>query len=306
MNEKVKNEAKELVEFVQSLPAEERERSNREGMEKAKAEYRQFVECFRTGKCSVCGDALASFDPARPCLHWLLVPDGFTKWHFMAVARRYGMFPMQLFLRRVANEDAVARNINDLSDEGTGKLIELTIRWGDYEWAFSCSDGDYKGHENGAVEAQRPHFHFQMRYKKQAFIRYNEFHVPLSDKDIFTIEAKRAAPEFVSHHFMGGEGMSDLLDEKTLEHMIAAGQSTRNADEASMRLSTIIMADEGHTIDGDELNAIFGEAREKGVTVASLIKGRLQKVNIMTIVSPGDGVVEQAPRAGGRGGKRKK
>ena len=63
----------------------------------------------------------------------------------MEVARRFGFNHMQAFLRWVATEEAFAKNINDLADEGTGKFIELTIKYKTLEWSFSCSESDYHG-----------------------------------------------------------------------------------------------------------------------------------------------------------------
>ncbi len=211
----------------------------------------------------------------------------------------WGMFQIQLFLRRVANQEGFARHINDLSDEGTGKLIELTIRWNDYEWAFSCGEGDYLGHESASEASRVPHYHFQMRRKKQAFIRYNEFHVPLSEADIYSIEAKRVAPGLVHHMFAGGESMSDLLNDETVEFVARTGERADDEAEATFKMDHFIVADEGTTIDCVELGNIIEESREKRVTVASLLP-RLKNVSVQTLVTPASGVVEQAPRSGGR------
>jgi hypothetical protein len=176
-------------------------------------------------------------------------------------------------------------------------VVELTIRDKDCEWAFSCSEGDYRGHESVSEESRRPHYHFQMRYKKQAFIRYNDFHVPLWDSDISTIEAKRAAPGFVREHFVGGEGMGDLLNEDTLEHVVNTSRAIANEEEATIKLDTIVMADEGKSIRGEDLMGVIEEAKAKGVSVASLLP-KLKGTSVQTIVTPGAGVVEQAPRSG--------
>lgn len=132
-------------------------------------------------------------------MHWLMMPVGFTRQYFMDVMMRYSISQLQAFPRWVANEEGVARNINDLREEGTGKLVELTIGYKDCEWAFSCAEGDYLGHASASTESQRPHYHFQMRYKRQAFVRYDDFHIPLHDSDILTMEATRAAPDSLNN-----------------------------------------------------------------------------------------------------------
>ena len=297
MNERARNKGRDFAKFLQSLPEHVRAEKNKEGRERAEAEHQRFQEHYRVGICCICGDDLASFSEDRPCVHWLMMPVGFTKQHFMDVMTRFSIFQLQAFLRWVANEEGVARNINDLRDEGTGKLIELTIRYKDCEWGFSCAEGDYLGHVSASTESQRPHYHFQMRYKRQAFVRYNDFHIPLCDSDIHTIETTRAAPDFVKQRFAGGEGMSDLFNDDTVDYLVKAGRSGGNEEEAPLKLDTILTADEGTSIRGDDLADLIEEARKTGVTITSLLP-RLKNVNIQTIVTPGPGVVEQAPRSG--------
>ncbi len=303
MSEKTRDEGRDYARFLESLPLHVRAATNQRIMEDAHAEHHKFQTAFRDGDCYACGGRLDAFNAQRPCLHWLLKPVGFTKHHFMAVTARYGVFQLQSYLRWVANEETFARNINDLADEGTGKLIELTITWRDCEWGFSCSEGDYRGHDGGKDGSDRPHYHFQMRHKKQAFIRYNDFHIPLRDRDVHSIEAMRALPGVARPMWFGGEGMSDVLSDETVEHIVKGSKPTLDEGQATFRMQTIIMADEGTTISGDELNKLFQEAREKGVTVASLVD-KLPNVRAETFVMPGDGVAEQAPRSGGRKRKR--
>ncbi len=231
-------------------------------------------------------------------MHWLLRPPGFTKWYFMEVARRYGFLRIEAFLRWVASEEAFARNINDLREEGTGKLIEMTIRYKGFEWSFSCAESDYLGHSTDSEESKRPHFHFQMRVNKQAFIRFNDFHVPFSHTDVVMIEAQRIAPEMFQQRFSAAPGMKELLDDELIEQLVMSGMSSEGGeDDAPLELSTIIMAAEGTKISGDMLANLIAEAKRKRVPVASLVRS-LPNVSVQTVVSPGPGVVEQTPRSG--------
>jgi hypoxanthine-guanine phosphoribosyltransferase len=56
------------------------------------------------------------------------------------------------------------------------------------------------------------------------------------------------------------------------------------------------MAEEGKTISGEDLYQIIKEAKAKGVKVASLIH-KLPNSRTQVVITPGPGVVEQAPRA---------
>ena len=63
---------------------------------------------------------------------------------------RYRLRYIENYLRWVASEEAFAKNINDLADEGSGKLLELTIKYKNLKWSFSCGESDLNGHEGGA------------------------------------------------------------------------------------------------------------------------------------------------------------
>lgn len=101
------------------------------------------------GFCYLRENPYASFSKKTPCPHWLLEPKGFKKKDFPSIAKRYGYFQIQSFLRWVANRDNFARNINDLPEEGTnGKLFEVTIKYKNFEWAFSCTESEVTLHRN--------------------------------------------------------------------------------------------------------------------------------------------------------------
>ena len=303
MSEEERAKGRKYAELARAASPEFRAQRNAAGRARAKVEYHEWQTNFRVGHCSICHNSIASFEVNHPCLHWLLVPVGFTKRHFLDVAQEYSLFQIQLFLRRVANEEAFAKNINDLADEGTGKLVEVTIRWNEYEWGISCSNGDFQGHESASPDSRLPHYHFQMRRKKQAFIRYNDFHIPLHRSDIQTLEAVRSEPRFIRPIFAGGEGMSEIFNDETIEAAIGSSTPTVDESEATFSISTMMMAEEGKTMSGDDLHALIQEAKKRGVPGASLA-GKLKGVRVQTLVSPGDGVVEQAPRSGGRGKKK--
>jgi len=302
-----RSKAREIVRFIQSLSEPERIAGNEKERQRALAQHEDFQAHFLARKCFLCGEPLHTFRSDHPCMHWLLRPPGFTKWHFMEVARRYGYLRIESYLRWVANEEAFAKNINDLRDQGTGKLIELTIRYKTFEWSFSCGENDFLGHSTDVEESKQPHYHFQMRVDKQAFIRFNDFHVPFSKMDILMIEAHRIAPDTLQQRFSGAPGMSELLRDETLEDVVMNGISAdEHEEDAPLELNTIIMADEGTTISGDMIANLIEDAKRKRVPVSTLAPS-LPKVTVQITVSPGPGVVEQTPRSrrkrrGGSGG----
>jgi hypothetical protein len=133
-----------------------------------------------------------------------------------------------------------------------------------------------------------------MRIDNRPFINYSDLHLPLTKGDILSIEARRRLPHIVKHKFPFGEGMSDVLNDDTVEALVS--QSSGGAvDGAPLHFDTIVMADEGKTIRGEDLYNIIEEAKAKGVTAASLMH-KLPNANTRVLVTPGPGVVKQAPR----------
>src|ERR1700730_17150223 len=162
MNEDVRKRGLEFARFLSGMSPEERERFNELNRKQALEQHKAFQEKFMAGACSFCGEALTSFDAAKPCRHWLLKPDGFGKEHFELLAKKDSWSVLENYLRWVANEGAFAQNINDLAEEGTGKLVELTIKHKNLAWSFSCGENDLSGHEGGGEMSKQPHYHFQM------------------------------------------------------------------------------------------------------------------------------------------------
>ena len=289
-----------FAEFMASLPPEEIARVNELNRKEAVEQHKQFSEAFKAGRCSFCGDALTSFDPAKPCRHWLLKPDDVHKEHIEQVATQFSWGILENYLRWVANEDAFAKNINDLDDEGSGKLLELTIKYKNLQWSFSCGEGDLAGHEGGGEHSKRPHWHFQMYVDGHPFVRYNDFHLPLSEADTGFPEFMRANPGKVQRRIAGGAGMNEALDESTVEHLVTMGRSgttDAEAESAPIKLDTLVIAKPGKTISGENIHNLIKQAQAEGVTISSKMR-ELEGVRVQTFVSPGPGVVRQALRSG--------
>ncbi|MDP2256328.1 MAG: hypothetical protein Q8K05_09775 [Polaromonas sp.] len=296
VNEDFRAKGKNYARFLDTLTPGQIAHGNEANYRNAQDEFNRFVESYEAGICYLCDKTLTSFSKKSPCPHWLMKPKGFKKNDLPAIAEKYGFYQIQAFLRWVANHDAFARNINDLSEEGTGKLFEVTIKWKNIEWAFSCAESDYQGHAT-SQHSKHQHYHFQMRLDNRPFINYSDFHLPFNEIDIINIETMRARPEKVKQRFSFGEGMSDLLSDETVEHIVNASASPDQESHGMFKLDSIAMAEEGKKISGDDVYALFQEAKEKGVTVASLMH-KLPNARTQVIVTPGPGVVEQAPRGG--------
>lgn len=297
--------AQTFAQYLGSLSPEELARVNEEQRAEAAEEHKQFTEAFRAGQCNFCGDALTAFSSDKPCRHWLLKPEGVRKEHIEQIAEQFSWMILENYLRWVANEEAFAKNINDLADEGTGKLVELTIKYKNLEWSFSCGESDLGGHDGGGEHSKKPHWHFQMYIDGLPFVRFSDFHLPLSEADAGFLELKRDNPK-VRKSLTGGAGMNELLNAFTPEQLARLGRSGTTDDEvesAPIKLDTIVMAEPGKTISGEDLYNLFQKAKAEGVTATSKMR-ELKNVTVQTFVSPGPGVVRQATRSGRKSKRR--
>jgi hypothetical protein len=288
MSQDSKTAGAEYAAYLRLLPQSVVDANNRRAQVQAQKVANALAESFAKGTCPVCKNALTSYAKETPCLHWLLKPEGFEKDDFPRIAERYSLTQIELFVRRVANQEVIAKNINDMASEGTGKLVELTAKYKNLEWAISCAKSDYEGHGN-SEESQRPHYHFQMRIDGQRFIDYNDHHLPLHHSDILTMEAMRLAPGKITRNYAGGEGMDAIFKEEVVERLLAKG-------EGGDILSTVHIVERKGMDAGaflDQLRAANAEGRPL-IDVARGVKD----AKVTTLVEPGPGVVRQAVRKG--------
>ena len=293
-------EAKEFAKFLASPTPEQIAEGNAATRRQAQEEFEAFQAAHAVGRCYLCGRPYESFSTKRPCPHWLLRPKGFKKKHIEDLGKTYGFFQIQSYLRWLSNSESFATGINDLPEETSGKkLFELTIRYRRFTWSFSCSEADYRGHATSA-NANFPHYYIQMRIDGQAFINFNDFHLPFSRMDLLNKATESLLPGRYMRWHTHGEGMSVLLNEETLPMILAESTVAENPDDGHFHIESFVEADEGKTISGDDVAALIQEAKEMNVTVASLLH-KLPNAKTKIIVSPGPAVVEhnvRSPRKG--------
>jgi hypothetical protein len=91
--------------------------------------------------------------------------------------------------------------------------------------------------------------------------------------------------------------MQDALNEEILPEIInSATIRTDEEDPSVFNISTVVQAEEGHLISGDDLADLIEEAKRKKVALASLVH-KLPNARSQVIVSPGSDVVDKAPRS---------
>ena len=192
-----------------------------------------------------------------------------------------------------ANTESLLRNINDLEAERSKrKVISYTIKWKNIEWTFDCTENDMRGHGTGP--SAHAHYHFQMRIDGRQFINFNDFHVPLSDRDLFVLNL-RDEPGVHRSFGAAGSGMQEAVSvnpDLVLEHT----EPSTNEDEAAYHFSTMIQATD-QPLSGDEIHSIIEEAKLTNKPFAFVVKQRLQgRARIQTVISPVDNIPDIATR----------
>lgn len=291
------NKFKDLNDYLNSLSEEEIEKKNRKQIDEDNTEFECLKSALESGNCYYCGNSLTHFSDSKPCFHWLLKPKGFKKKHFPLLYSIKGFHEIQAYLRWVANSNIPFKNINNLREErDSSKIIEETIKYGDFEWSFSCSKNDFKGHE-GSYEGGHPHYHFQMKVGGDVMINFNGFHLPFNENDEFAFAVKDNMFEKIKGGHLHGAGMQEFFDNLSPEEIIdnAEGGKIIDEEDAVVRFSTILTADEGTTISGDEIADLMEESRRTKTPMAKLVR-RIKNASAKTIVYPSPSIPDIAKR----------
>jgi len=291
-----------LKKVIENLSKDEMEDIYQKEFAVCKKEYSCFKEAFKKNECFYCDGRLDDFKTDKVCLHWLLNPKGFRGKNFQAIYKKYDFFKIQTYLRWIANQEIMFRNINNLkSEKNKSKLVEITISYKNLEWSFSCSYIDFKGHIN--TKTDFPHYHFQMRLNGVVIIKYSKFHIPFSNHDEFILNGVIENSD-IEIMFPFGEGMEEAMslnEEKLLGGMSVAN----NEGEGVFHLQTLLVANKGESISGDVVRDLMKDSVASGETMASLLRGKFSNVaKNKIIISPGPDVVNVAKRTARNRGKK--
>jgi hypothetical protein len=303
MNKKTEINPAEFAKWFRNLPEEEKRKGSQIELQRAEEDWKKFADSFEKGMCSLCGKPLKSFSIKTPCLHWLLKPKGFKKKHFKVIIEEFRYFRISAYVRWVAATDGPIKNINDLRIEHSGtNIFDFTAQYKHIKWSFSCAQSDLNGHPT-TTNSNFPHYHMQIFFNNQPFIKYNDFHIPFHNEDLCDLELILNNSDIVKHTYGRGDGMESVFgSEDALKTIIDQSTSIDNEEEAAFHMSTLVMAPEGGTISGGLIAEAFAEAEATGRTRTSVIREKLKDASVRTIVSPGDGVPDPMQRGGRKKG----
>lgn len=290
---------KDLKKFIASIPQDEVDKQTRLQDEENKRVYKEFIDGLNKGKCFLCGEEMNSFDISKPCFHWFTYPTGIKKKYFEKYLNNpIGFFRLDSYFRWLANTEKPIGNINDLKDE-TSKTsyLETTYRYKNIEWAFSIGHTDKEGHENSRT-GENPHYHIQMKINNRIFLKFNDFHIPFSDEDMFTIEMFEQAGDKVKWGHSFGHGIGILEDEENLEMIDDALTITDDYENAPFNRQILLQAPEGKTISGEIIQQAIEESKRTKKPIGKILQRLLSDANVTSILSPGDGVPKMTKRSG--------
>jgi hypothetical protein len=290
---------KDLRKFIESIPQEEVDKQTQLQSENNARVYKDFTDGLKIGNCFLCGGQMNSFVEARPCFHWFTYPTGIKKKHFENYLKNpVGSFQLDSYFRWLANTEKPIANINDLKDETSStSYLETTYKYKNIEWAFSIGHTDKEGHPNAQV-GSIPHYHIQMKIDNRIFLKFNDFHIPFSDGDLFTITLLDQAPDKVKWGHSYGQGIGILEDEENLEIIDGAMKVADDFETAPFHTESIIQAPEGQTIPTELIEQAIEESKRTKEPIRKIMQRLMPDAKVITQINPGEGVPKMTKRSG--------
>lgn len=209
-----------------------------------------------------------------------------------------GFFQFDSYMRWISNIEKPFENINDLKSKmSPSKITEYTIKYKNIEWSINIGKTDRLGHEK-SQNGKNPHFHLQMKVNNNIFIKFNDFHIPFSNEDIFIFRSLEEAGDIVVWKNTYGQGISILEDEESLEQLDSIMTRTDDVENATFNTSTLVRMPEEETMNSNDLSKIFKESKDTSIPIRHLIKKYYPQASILTEIKPEDGVPEISKRKG--------
>lgn len=288
---------KDIIESMSSWSESEINEFNLKSKESYDKEYEAFRNSFSKDECYLCGKSIKTSSHGNPCLHWLLRRCKFKKNQFTSLYEKYDYHQISSYLRWVANFEQPLKNVNDIELEKSDKVVfQSTIKWKNVEWTFECSPNDFIGHKGKHIDF--PHYHFQMKIDGNIFIKFNEFHLPLSPLDIEKIELHNDSNNKFSHSYGAkGAGMQDIM-KVDFNKLYNDDTLTGGEFDSFVDKKTIIHDKSGKGISGEFIADVYAESEKSGIPFSKLIQEKLnsEQASVQTIITAAEDVPKIAER----------
>lgn len=287
--------------WLKSLPKELVEQISEKNRINSETEYKKFTDMFDKGFCYICSSPLMSFNTDSPCLHWFLIPTNIKKHHIKNsigyLGKKYGFYKTNTYLRWVANYHSPFKNINDFESTDASKIIEETIVFKNIKWSFSCSVSDFTVHTDSNV-GTNPHYHMEMRYDNLPFFRFNDFHIPLTEEDIWKTNLSKSGKDDIVLYNQKAWGMKDFCkwgaNPENANQILKLAGSTENAELEDLEINTFITSLEGQTFSGEDIYQAIEKSKKENTSISYQLQesNTLSETIIQTIITPGKAVPE--------------
>lgn len=289
----------DLNKLLDSFPKEMIKEVNEKIIEEQLKEHETFIKNLNKGICYMCKGKLSEFNKDNFCFHWFTYPNGIKKKYFKEhLNKPLGFFNIDAYFRWLANTEKYIGNINDLkSDKSNKSYLETTYKFKNIEWSISIGYSDLEGHKN-SKSGNFPHYHLQMVVNNKVFIKFNDFHIPFTQEDLFKIQLKEQAGERVVLDQLIGPGMSFIENEENIDLIDDMVEVTKDYDNATVNYQTVIIPEEGNPISGEMLRKAMKISEQTKEPIGRILSRMTKNAEIKTFISRGDGVPEQKKRSG--------
>lgn len=257
--------------LFQQLDPELIRRFNEAQAERDAKDFQSLKENLEKGKCYLCGKSIDYIDSSSPCFHWLLNPKAKKKQLAKVLNSGKGLLHLYGYLTWVANSANPFVNIDDTPDGvDVNKIFETTIKYKEFEWAFSLAHSDFEGHQG--TQSDYPHFHFQMKKNGNTVIKFNDFHIPFSDNDFNQIGMKQQG---VLDFVPGLEAGINVLRDLPPQEFNSLLSRSNSDDGMSFRTRTVLCIPKDREV---EINSKINELRCTTLMTAPQIAEYLNKL----------------------------
>jgi DNA-directed RNA polymerase subunit H (RpoH/RPB5) len=284
--------------FIENLKPEEIEEKNLQQIKENDEFFKEFKDAHEKKCCVLCGNKLDYFSDFEPCFHWFLLPTGIKKKHFKKyLFEAIGYYKLESYFRWIATLESPLKNINDLTDEKSGsKLKEITIKYENIEWSMNFGKSDLDGHKDSNY-GKLPHFHIQMLIDDKPFIRFNDFHIPFSKEDLFTLQMMEEAADLISLDYYLGAGMSFIEKKENLIELDKVMTLAEDENKATFNTSSFLQMPEGKTIKEEEIEKFIKESKETKTPLRKIMNNNVPDIKIITEIRPGNSVPKMKKRS---------
>lgn len=293
---------KGLREYLLSIPPEKIKLENEKAIKETDRQHKQFINYLNKGKCYMCKHSLNSFKENEPCLHWLLLPDGIKKRKLLDFLNSgIGIYRVQTYLRWLSNSELFMGKINDLKEDKPDNVFLLeTIRYRNLEWTLQIGKTDLEGH-SGKNFGSSPHYHIQILKNDKIFMKFNDFHIGLSDDDLFWIACKDEASDLVFKNTSFTASLSaifDFCDKGFAKNIDDSLSVVPDESQSVINRQTLIKSSPDNPISMDLIIKASKES-EKTKEPIGRILSRYQECKDMkftTVLEPSDNIPELKKR----------